>query len=206
MLVPQTTEPNRSILGILSQLARLTSVQADLTKATDILKCSIFEESAFEERLTAMEQHLNTYIAKAVSTGNLDRAALMREASCISGSIYTHLQFRDAEPANVAMQALKDRLFYLLNNLDTDTIVPHRLDTEGPFLLWILFCGGILCMTSDERSFFVNRIASLMLKVGIQRWEEVDGILKGYLWTEKLCTRTCWMLWEEVRQSVIASF
>jgi Fungal specific transcription factor domain len=198
MLAPQTTDPNRSILGILSQLARLTHMQAALPKATDILKSSTFKERAFEERLTAMEQHLNAYMLNAAPAGRLDHAALMRKACCISGSIYTHLQFRDTQPGNAEMQALKERLIHTLINLDTITIEPHRLDTEGPFLLWILFCGGILCVSCDERTFFVDRIASLLLKLGIERWDEVDSILRGYLWTGNLCTGTRRMLWEEI--------
>jgi hypothetical protein len=173
-------------------------MQAALPKATDILKSSTFKERAFEERLTAMEQHLNAYMLNAAPAGRLDRAALMRKACCISGSIYTHLQFRDTQPGNAEMQALKERLIHTLINLDTITIEPHRLDTEGPFLLWILFCGGILCVSCDERTFFVDRIASLLLKLGIERWDGVDSILRGYLWTGNLCTGTRRMLWEEI--------
>ena len=77
-------------------------------------------------------------------------------------------------------------------------IAPDRLQTEGPFLLWILFCGGILCLSSEERTFFVERIVRLLVLLGLRGWEEVDGMLRGYLWTEKLGDRTCAVLWDEV--------
>jgi hypothetical protein len=115
-----------------------------------------------------MEQHLAAYIAQALSLGSPRRIDLTPEASCIAGSIYTHLQFRDAQPSNPETQLLKDSLVSILMHLETDNNASHRLRTEGPLLLWILFCGRILCSSGGERLFLANRIASLMMQLQIE--------------------------------------
>ncbi|KAE9362867.1 hypothetical protein N431DRAFT_143607 [Stipitochalara longipes BDJ] len=195
MLAPQTTEPERSILGILSQLARLTHVQSNLDHKDRA------QYIAFEQWLASMEQHIAAYLAKALTIGRRSHIELIREASCIAGSIYTQLQFRDAQPGSLSLQLLKNRLLSIFAYLDTENIAPDRLQFEGPFLLWILFCGGILCMNGDERAFFVERIVGLMVLLGMKGWEEMNGILRGYLWTGKLGGWTCLVLWDEVEMT-----
>ena len=193
MLAPQNTEPESSIIGILSQLARLTRMQANLEQNPDRAK-----HATFEQWLASMEQHITAYCAKALAVGSRTRIELIREASCIAGSIYTQLQFRDSEPDSTNLQNLKGRLVSIFADLDTESIAADRLRTEGSFLLWILFCGGILCLSGEERAPFVERILRLVMLLGLQGWEEVDGILRGYLWTGKLGDGTCGVLWDEV--------
>jgi Fungal specific transcription factor domain len=192
MLAPQTNEPKGTILDILSQLARLTRAQADLNQATQE------EKRDFEQRLTSMERHTAVYMEVALKAGSLSRDDLIREASCIAGSIYTKLQFRDAQTSDAEMQGLRDRLLYIFTHLETEIAEPHKLDTEGPFLLWIMFCGGILCVSAEQRAFFVPRMKSLTTQLSIENWQEVDGILRGYLWSSKIDSWTFRMLWHEV--------
>jgi hypothetical protein len=195
MLAPQNTEPERSVLGILSQLAHLTHTQADLAQSKNQDQA---QHAAFEKLLASMEQHTATYLSKAPVAESLTQVEPFREATCIAGSIYTELQFRHAEPSASNLQVLKERLVSVLTHLNFENIAPNRLPIEGPFLLWILFCGGILCMGVEERGFFVERIARLVELLGLKLWEEVEGILRGYLWTERVGAWICLVLWDEV--------
>jgi hypothetical protein len=198
MLAPQNTEPERSILGILSQLAHLTRTQADLAQSQNTDQA---QHAAFEQWLASMEQHTATYLSKATVAESRTHVEPFREATCIAGSIYTQLQFRDAEPSASNLQLLKEHLVSVLAHLNIENIAPDRLPTEGPFLLWILFCGGILCMGGEERGFFVERIVRLVELLGLKGWDEVEGILRGYLWTERVGGWICLVLWDEVEMA-----
>ena len=44
----------------------------------------------------------------------------------------------------------------------------------------------------------MRSIKSLSLQLRIERWQDVDAILKGYLWSDKIDILTARMLWQEV--------
>jgi hypothetical protein len=195
MLAPQSGDLNQSIPAILSQLVRLRKLEAGLRDAM------AEEKLSYEELLTATEDKMRLYIMKTTSLASLDRTDLIREASCTSGLIYSTIQFRQAVPGDVALNVLKDRLIHVFNNLDIEVIEPQSLKTEAPFLLWILFSGCILCMNDAERIFFTSRIISLITLLNFKTWEEVDGLMKGYIWTDKWDNWPDWNLRYEIETS-----
>jgi hypothetical protein len=195
MLAAQPNEPHGTILGTLSQLARLTCLQPNLDRATDE------EKHNFEHRLADMERRTAAYMEKALAAGSLIRNDLIREASCVAGSIYTKLQFRGSQIGDSDMQDLRERLLYIFTHLEAEIEEPQRVEAEGPFLMWILFCGGVLCVMDEQRPFFVSKIKSLANQLGIEGSHEVDEILRGYLWSDRIDNSTFSMLWQEVEMS-----
>ena len=120
LLAPNVDEPHGSILGILSQLARLTRLQHGLSQAAS------GDKDDFEDKLAYMEKITAFYMEKALVTASLVRNDLIREASCLAGSIYTRLQFRDARTSDTEMQGLRKRLLYIFTQLELQSFEPQK--------------------------------------------------------------------------------
>jgi hypothetical protein len=183
--------PNK-FLAILYQLNFLTNLHNNSTEK------NIHEMLFFEQRLNSIEQLLSFHILRAMQKGHLDYHDRVREACCISCSIYARIVFRDAGPHDEKLGILRTCLEDAIIKLDIVGCDKLRLDDEAPFLLWILFIGGILCGTTQNRAFFVSRIMWILSNSQIVNWDQMDLILRRYLWTEKLSRGTCWELWREV--------
>ena len=66
----------------------------------------------------------------------------------------------------------------------------------APLLVRFLFIGGISSKESLDRVWFIAHLVSVLPKHST--WENVRGVLKKVLWTEKLYGDPCRDLWKEV--------
>jgi hypothetical protein len=180
----------------MSQLVRLTRLQPELRERAPE------EKESFEQWLISLEEVILTYIAKATSKDSLNFNELICEACCISSSIYIKRQFREDllhDPLDDSeVQRLEKRMASIFKNLDNETVSRKSLDSDGSYLLWMLLTGAMLCKVNAAKASFVKHIAIIVTILQITTWEEINSILRGYMWTDAFFIRTCRTIWDEV--------
>jgi hypothetical protein len=65
-------------------------------------------------------------------------------------------------------------------------------------LLWILILGGIAASDTREREWFVRNIAIVAKVSKVATWEQVVGVMEGFLWLDSACDAGGRILWAEV--------
>ncbi|KAL4973912.1 hypothetical protein BDW66DRAFT_97075 [Aspergillus desertorum] len=66
-------------------------------------------------------------------------------------------------------------------------------------LIWLLFVGACSTRMPNQRSFFVNELASAVRLQGIQSWQELRAILFGYFYVDRCYLGPLRALWDELQ-------
>ncbi|KAK3680118.1 hypothetical protein LTR78_000495 [Recurvomyces mirabilis] len=88
---------------------------------------------------------------------------------------------------------LLKQLHVLLSDHDWFAYLANSPD----FLIWCLVVGGIASLGSTQREWFVETFRSIVKKICIKEWAEVEDMLKSFLWSEEACGPGGLVLWEE---------
>lgn len=181
-------------MGILYQLVHLTHLQ------TSIVETTVHDADSFEKLLQHVEELMSFHINRTITASS--RNDFASKAGSIACSIYCNIVFRNAEPNDTKLEILKSRLIAIITNLDNIGIQKHRLKPEALFLVWVLFTAGILCVNEEEQVFFIEHITVLLQHLQIKTWEQVDCVLRGYLWTDKMYPQLCLKFWNQVETAL----
>ncbi|KIW10090.1 hypothetical protein PV08_11050 [Exophiala spinifera] len=73
------------------------------------------------------------------------------------------------------------------------------------FMIWVLTMGVMATSDKDvlERSFFVERLASLSNEMGFLSWQDFDNVLKVYYWVEWGCQAGGLEVWRMISGRVV---
>lgn len=66
-------------------------------------------------------------------------------------------------------------------------------------LIWLLFVGACSTHIPNQRSFFVNELASAVRLQGLQSWQELRAILFGYFYVDRVYLGPLRTLWDELQ-------
>ncbi|KAL2822718.1 fungal-specific transcription factor domain-containing protein [Aspergillus cavernicola] len=66
-------------------------------------------------------------------------------------------------------------------------------------LIWLLFVGACSTRIPDQRSFFVDELASAMRLQGVRSWQELRAILIGYFYVDRCYLGPLRVLWDELQ-------
>ncbi|KAK4554383.1 hypothetical protein LTR86_008591 [Recurvomyces mirabilis] len=121
------------------------------------------------------------------------------ECSRVTATLYSNAVIFPL-PLNTGWHTnLLTQLHVLLSDLDTLVYLTGSPD----FLIWCLVVGGIASLGSSQHNWFVETLHSLVKKICIKQWAEVEDLLKGFLWSEEACGPGGLVLWEETTCHVV---
>ncbi len=64
--------------------------------------------------------------------------------------------------------------------------------------LWVLILGGVAASRTDERTWYVQRIAAVTRALNLLEWDDVVEEIEKYLWLDSVCDPGGRNLWMEV--------
>jgi hypothetical protein len=120
-------------------------------------------------------------------------AESISEACRIAVALHVMTPWRGLRPDPILV--INDLLHRLKACLGT--IIASSRSNE--LLLWLLFTGGVSALGTPERAWFEKHLVTVVVDLGLDRWEDVRGCLMKVIWHEILCERSYRKLWEEVK-------
>jgi len=74
--------------------------------------------------------------------------------------------------------------------------------SAAPFLLWLLFMGGIAARGTTERPWFRDNLVRITVQLGeLSTLEVVKKVLKGILWVDMIHDVPCKQLWDAIEMA-----
>lgn len=68
--------------------------------------------------------------------------------------------------------------------------------------LWILVMGAIACIGLPDRSWFISRIATLSQTMKICKWQDLQTVLRKFLWHPSTSNTDGIEIWNEVKEEI----
>jgi len=72
--------------------------------------------------------------------------------------------------------------------------------------LWIVFLGGSVVAGTKDRTWFVARLARMIMEMQICSWEDAKSLLMGFLWLDRVHESPCKNMWDEASVTVDVLF
>ncbi|RAK77694.1 uncharacterized protein BO72DRAFT_377217 [Aspergillus fijiensis CBS 313.89] len=77
----------------------------------------------------------------------------------------------------------------------------YTLDADNGLLVWLLTIGGIAAQHTIERSWFAQKLATVVSLASIPSWRSLRALLKAFPWLDCACDHAGERLWEEAQRS-----
>ncbi|KAE9374231.1 hypothetical protein N431DRAFT_543622 [Stipitochalara longipes BDJ] len=168
-------------------------------------RTSTVETLEFAARRTSIEHVLLLASQGFASMQNPDQDARLREACCISGSIYVNSVFWGLQPSpTISLKTLKRRLMACVERLeledhDKSDLVPASIAV----LFWALNVGGTIAVDLEERTWFVLRLSRAAKQIGLRSWEQILSVLNCFLWEAKLENDAWKGIWADLKELIV---
>ena len=126
-------------------------------------------------------------------------------SGCLAAIIYTDNQLRGINFRAQIMQRVVERL-KLSISVVLSNISQHDLkENAARAILWALVVGAIASDIRPCRGWFVERVVDFCDALDLQTWEEIERILKGFLWPPAWYTQGL-ILWNEVEENRLMKY
>jgi hypothetical protein len=121
-------------------------------------------------------------------------------SGCLAAIIFIDNQLRGINFRARIMDRVVGRL-QLSISMVLDDISKHDVQKNAArAILWALFVGAIAAETRNCRGWFVEHLLDFCDVLDIQTWEEMEKILRGFLWPSTWQTQSH-VLWNEVEEN-----
>ena len=118
------------------------------------------------------------------------------EARRLGAFLYAEAALRDCVAKGAFIRHLQSQIIVAIQKCDEFTTGSLW---GGKITLWVYCTAGLFDLEEGVQKWFAYRIVGAMEIAGIQRWEEVEGLLREVMWTNALTKKVMGVLWPQVQ-------
>lgn len=120
------------------------------------------------------------------------------ESCRLATIIYSFLVVFPVPPIPGPFETVTHLLQQELEKIHIESLEMPRLTMH----LWTLVMGAIACIGLSERSWFVSKITKLSQIMEIREWQDLQKVLRSYLWHPGTSNADGIELWDEVEEEI----
>ncbi|KIW70544.1 hypothetical protein PV04_02803 [Phialophora macrospora] len=173
-----------ALLGVIRDMADFTIVVENYIEGRSVPRLPVVltdQRNYVQHRLMSLESN------EEIERRRTAPADLQYEACRLACIAYSFLVIFPLPPVVGLFERLSKRLqiSVLQRRSPVDDLPYARLAMQ----LWILTLGAVATIGLPERAWFVNELLPVMLRLGVDQWEQMEQLLRGFLWHPKTSER-----------------
>ncbi|KAH8594535.1 fungal-specific transcription factor domain-containing protein [Bisporella sp. PMI_857] len=190
-----------SLFEAFSDMISLTAFISSLSQSPTAARN--LDQAMFGDRAFLIELQLSKFSVGQPPPGSVENWAI-RQACRFAGLIYVKLVLRGFPVTLKVNGRLSDHIQSSLLNFDFEYFDINTDRGLGSVLLWCLFSGASASTGRTNFTWFINTLARLCKRMGLERWKAVKEPLMSVVWLESDCDVRCKIIWTDVLEKMLS--
>jgi hypothetical protein len=203
--IPTFDDGLRGILETFTLDSDLIAILEELQCLTADLSDAPIDIATISKLLTPVQHHLLSF--QPASSGSPQDAAV--EHLCHFGArmyIKTVYDFHLCLQIGILASGSWTDLTTMQELQSCIDVVDKTSPPARMLCLWIVFLGASVVAGTRDRTWFVARLARMIMEMQICSWEDAKLLLMSFLWVDRIHESSCKDVWDEALVTVEVLF